>query len=107
MFYGVSKMNDTLRSRIFELREDRKWTQEDLAKKLQVDLKTVYHWECGNTSPSEANIIQLSKLFMVSADYLLGLKTNNALLLDDLSEKERNRIVAMFQAYLNFSDSTN
>lgn len=32
-------MNDAIRLRILELRESRNWTQEDLARKLQVNLK--------------------------------------------------------------------
>lgn len=96
-------MNDAIRARIRELRESRRWNQESLAKHLQVDPKTVYHWEAGDTAPSAANVIQLCKLFMVNADYLLCNTYNNALVLDDLPETERVKIVAMFQAYINAS----
>jgi len=40
---------------------------------------------------------------MVNADYLLCNTYNNALVLDDLPEPERIKIVAMFQAYINAS----
>lgn len=67
-----------------ELCESRRLNQEALAKHLKVDPKTVYHWEIGDTTPSAANIIQLCKLLMVNADYLLCNTYNNALVLDDL-----------------------
>lgn len=96
-------MNNAICARIKELRESRRLNQESLAKHLKVDPKTVYHWDAGDTTPSAANIIQLCKLFMVNADYLLCNTYNNALVLDNLSEPERIKIVAMFQAYINAS----
>lgn len=96
-------MNNAICTRMKELRESRRLNQESLAKHLKVDPKTVYHWEIGDTTPSAANIIQLCKLLMVNADYLLCNTYNNALVLDDLPEPERIKIVAMFQAYINAS----
>ena len=95
-------MNNAICARMKELRESRRLNQE-AAKHLKVDPKTVYHWEVGDTTPSATNIIQLCKLFMVNADYLLCNTYNNALVLDDLPEPERIKIVAMFQAYINAS----
>lgn len=92
-------MDHTIQTRILELRELRRWTQDDLAKKMQMDVKTIYHWESGITSPSATAIIRLCKLFSVRSDYLLGMETNNAIRLDGLPERDKNRFVAMFQVY--------
>lgn len=100
----MDEMNDAIRLRILELRESRNWTQEDLARKLQVNLKTIYHWESGTSSPSASNTVELCKLFSISSDYLLGIESNNAIRLDGLSEKDKVRFVAMFQAYINQSE---
>lgn len=46
-------------------------TQEQLAEKMEVSRQAVSRWESGTTLPDASNIVQLSKIFAVSADYLL------------------------------------
>ncbi len=55
------------------LRREHGWTQKTLAMALQVDRSTVAYWESGRTEPSVDAIRQLTRLFQVSADYLLDL----------------------------------
>ena len=47
-------------------------TQEQLAKKLNISLKTVSHWETGYTEPSVAQLIALADFYSVSLDDLVG-----------------------------------
>ena len=61
-----------LGSRISELRIARNWTQVDLAKRLRVAKQTVSNWENENIQPSIEMLMQLSKLFNVTTDYLLA-----------------------------------
>lgn len=61
-----------LGARISELRSARNWTQVDLAKRLRVAKQTVSNWENENIQPSIEMLMQLSKLFNVTTDYLLG-----------------------------------
>ena len=61
-----------LGARISELRTVRNWTQVDLAKRLRVAKQTVSNWENENIQPSIEMLMQLSKLFNVTTDYLLG-----------------------------------
>ncbi|NLM06600.1 MAG: helix-turn-helix transcriptional regulator [Tissierellia bacterium] len=47
-------------------------SQEDLAEKLNVSRQAISRWENGSTKPDADNILQLSKLFAVTTDYLLN-----------------------------------
>lgn len=59
-------------SRIIELREQNHITQKDLAEKLGFDRSSIHSWERKGKEPSYATLKELSKLFDVSIDYLLG-----------------------------------
>jgi len=43
------------------------WTQEYLARQIDVSLATVQRWEAGKTSPSRLAKRQLSRLFRKTA----------------------------------------
>lgn len=62
-----------LDKRIKSLREANKWTQTQLAKKLNITRASVNAWEMGISNPSTEYIVKLAKIFDVSTDYLLGL----------------------------------
>ncbi|WP_294760001.1 helix-turn-helix transcriptional regulator [uncultured Gemmiger sp.] len=47
-------------------------SQEELAEKLNLSRQAVSRWESGTAMPDAGNILQLSKLFDVTADYLLN-----------------------------------
>ena len=49
-----------------------KMTQEFVAEALGVSRQAVSKWESGITDPSTSNLIELAKLFKVSADELLN-----------------------------------
>lgn len=61
-----------LSEKIINLRKARNMSQEELAEKLGVSRQAVSRWEVGSALPDASNILQLSKLFGVSADYLLN-----------------------------------
>ncbi len=48
------------------------WSQEDFAEKLNVSRQAVSRWENGTALPDAQNILQISKLFQVTTDYLLN-----------------------------------
>lgn len=48
-------------------------TQQEVAVKVGVSQRAVSKWIRGETEPTATNIFNLSILFEVSADYLLGL----------------------------------
>lgn len=61
-----------LSDKIIRLRKSNGWSQEDLAEKLNVSRQTISRWEGATAQPDATNILQLSKLFGVTADYLLN-----------------------------------
>ena len=57
---------------LLELRARRGFSQEQLAEKVHVTRQAVSRWEMGTAMPDAVNILQLSKLFHVTTDYLLN-----------------------------------
>lgn len=63
-------------------------SQAELARKLDVTRSSVNAWESGLSTPTTQYVVALSKLFRVSADYLLGLESGRTLSLDGYSREE-------------------
>jgi transcriptional regulator with XRE-family HTH domain len=61
-----------LSDKLIELRKEKNWSQEDFAEKLDVSRQAISRWENGTALPDAQNILRISKLFNVSADYLLN-----------------------------------
>lgn len=57
---------------IAALRQKHGMTQDDLAQKLFVTRQAVSRWETGETTPGADTLMELSKLFGVSINALLG-----------------------------------
>lgn len=60
-----------LGERICLLRQRQGWSQAELAKKLCISPSTVGMYEQGRREPSLAGVVELSRAFGVSVDYLL------------------------------------
>ena len=56
------------------VRKKAKMTQSDLAKKVGVTRGTIANWESGTSNPSLEILLELSRMFEVSVDYLLGVE---------------------------------
>ncbi len=61
-----------LREKLIILRKENGWSQEDFAEKLEVSRQAISRWENGTALPDAQNILRISKLFNVTADYLLN-----------------------------------
>ena len=61
-----------LAEKIVGLRKSRGMSQEELAEKLGVSRQAISRWEQGTAMPDASNILQLSRLFGTTADYLLN-----------------------------------
>ena len=57
--------------KISELRKKKGLSQEQLAEMLNVTKQSVSNWESGRSLPEIDKIVELSKIFGVSTDYLL------------------------------------
>ena len=64
-------------NKLIALRKQRTMSQEDLGNAIGVSRQTVSKWEMAQTTPEMNKLIELSKLFHISVDELLGLKTEN------------------------------
>ena len=67
----------TLGGKIQQLRKTSNLTQEQVAEHLAVSRQSISKWELGESIPDTDKIIQLSRLFQVSTDYLLHDDINN------------------------------
>ena len=61
-----------LSDKIVRLRKSNGMSQEELADKLGVSRQAISRWEMGTAMPDATNILQLSRLFQVTTDYLLN-----------------------------------
>lgn len=64
--------NEIFASRIKKLRTDKKLTLDGLANELNINKSRIGMWENNGTVPRDDVLIELSKYFDVSIDYLLG-----------------------------------
>ena len=87
--------------RIRYLREKNNMTQTDLANRLGISRSAVNAWEMSLSSPSITNIIEMSRIFNVSADYILS--STNRLLVDitELGNEERGLVIQLIDCLKN------
>lgn len=73
IYHGVGAVAMMLSNELpVEPRQDRKMTQEDLAKVLFVTSGTISNYENGVHLPDIEKLISLADIFDVTTDYLLG-----------------------------------
>ena len=91
----------TFGEKLQALRKSRGWSQEQLAERIAVSRQAVSKWESGAAVADTENVVELSRLFGVSTDYLLhddytgdgdipAVKSREAQL-----KKQKNREMAM------------
>ena len=90
-------------SRLKELRQEKKLTQQELAKQIGVSKLTILNWEKGEHQIKSEKAQQLADIFGVSVGYLLGF--NN----DDVTEYEidfHNNVMERMnkEAFVRFLD---
>ena len=61
----------TFSDKLIALRKKAGWSQEELAERLNVSRQSVSKWESAQSMPDIDKILQLSRLFGVTTDYLL------------------------------------
>ena len=80
------------------LRKENKLTQDELAKKIGVNLRTLQKWENGESSIRKKNAEKLAKHFGVSVGYLLGYSYN---------KRETRSIEKLESVYIEFLENIN
>lgn len=58
-------------NRLYELRKQKGFSQEELAGRLNVSRQTISKWEIGDSTPDMEKLIAISELFNVSLDELM------------------------------------
>lgn len=59
---------------LMSLRRQRGWSQEELGSQIGVTRQTVSKWEMGQSTPELEKLVELSRLFGMSIDRLVGLE---------------------------------
>ena len=83
--------------RIKYLRDKAGFTQTYLAKRLGISRSAVNGWEMSVAMPSLANIVELSRIFNVSSDYLLCLDERMLIDISELGSDEQEAVVRIVE----------
>ncbi len=75
--------------RLRELRKERKLTQDQVARRLNLSKTTISGYENNVKTPSLDVLVQLSVFYNVTADYLLGLENRKMLYIDGLTDRQQ------------------
>ena len=78
-----------LGNKILEIRKKEKLSQEQLAEKIKVTRQTISKWELGETSPDIKQAKELSKVFNISLDELVG-NSKDDILYEKVTKTEDN-----------------
>ncbi|MBR5223284.1 MAG: helix-turn-helix transcriptional regulator [Clostridia bacterium] len=73
-----------------ELRESKHLTQTQLAERMWVKKSIISAYETDARPPSLDLLIKYAKEFNVSTDYLLGIESNKAIKVDNLTDAQIN-----------------
>ena len=92
-------MIHNIADRIRYLRDKAGMTQTDLANRLGISRSAVNSWEMSFSSPSLANIIEMTQLFHVSADYLLSLSDKMTVDISSLSNEEKEIVIRLVRCF--------
>ena len=87
------------------LREQKEYTQTELAKKLGITRSSVNAWELGISVPSTQYIVELSNIFSVSTDYLLGVEKTSTIDASGLTEKDMEMVYKLAEYLKNKNHS--
>lgn len=92
--------------RIRGLREERDWTQKELAARVMVERATVASWETDRRLPEPAALSKLADIFEVTVDYLLCRTegTHNAHIATDASAPNERANARLHNGLLHSGD---
>ena len=79
--------------RLKELRERRRLSQTDVAKRLEVTRSTISGYECNTITPSLEQLVKLAVLYNSSLDYMMGMDNRPCFYLDDLSDSQKRTVL--------------
>ena len=89
----------TFGMRLKQLRTEKKMTQTELGKKLNVTKASVSGYENGTRNPDQESLVKIAEIFNVSTDYLLG-KEQNKRKYYELTDKDEKDISERLQVMI-------
>lgn len=92
-------MMNHIADRIRYLRDKAGFTQTDLANRLGISRSAVNSWEMSLSSPSMVNIIEMTQIFHVSADYLLSTSDKMMIDISSLSNDEKEVVLKLIHCF--------
>ena len=87
--------------RIKLLRQENDITQSDLARILGITRSSVNAWEMGISVPSTQYVIEMSRIFHVSTDYIMDVDTYATLSIKGLDDDEIRMVHALIEHFRN------
>ena len=90
--------------RIKTLRERGGMTQSQLARRLGISRSAVNSWEMALSTPSSIYLVELSKIFGVTTDYLLSLDDGVKVDITDLNEKEQSMVIQLVDYFKSMKE---
>ena len=100
--------NKTIGARLRDIRIKHNMSQEEVANKISLSTSFYSHIECGSNAPSIQTLINLSKLYGCSCDYLiLGTESKETLneqlaaITNNCSAEQLGAILTMAKLFTN------
>ena len=97
--------DDILRNNIIRLREERGWSQAELARRINMNNTALNKVEKGVRKLSSAELDELASAFNVSTDYLLGRSDSKKEPYYELTKKEKNDIAVQAEKLMDGIES--
>lgn len=82
-----------------QLRSEKGNTQLELAKAVNVSVKTVKNWESDINDPDLSHAIAIAEYYDITIDELVGRDIGDHLLLNNLDESDRNRLRKIYRTF--------
>lgn len=81
-------MANEIGSKLKELRDKSKYSQEQVAKMIGISNKALSSYETGLRQPPCDILVSLANIYKVTTDYILGCNTENTLSFTGLDQKD-------------------
>ncbi|MFN8611659.1 MAG: helix-turn-helix transcriptional regulator [Vulcanimicrobiota bacterium] len=84
---------------IAHFRQQHRWSQRDLAKRIPVHQTMIARWEKGITTPRTESLQRLSEVLEVSFEELIATTPQSADSLQVTSDPEMNRLLGLIEGF--------
>lgn len=86
---------------IRQLRIEKKITQEQLARLMDVSVSTIGNWESAALFPNTDRLVKLAEVFNVTLNYLTGIDKERTIVLDRLTLNQQNLLKTLVLEFQN------